>query len=85
MKQFEYEVTDPLGLHARPASELVKVAKEFSSAVKIEKDGKSADARRLIAIMSLGVKQGNKVTVSADGADEDAAIAKLEEFFKANF
>lgn len=84
MKQFDYEVTDPLGIHARPAGELVKVAKTFSSTVTVTKDGKSADAKRLIALMSLGVKQGNKISVSIDGADEDDAAAKIEAYFKEN-
>lgn len=82
MKQFEYEITEPIGIHARPAGELVKFAKEFSSSVTITKDGKSADAKRLIALMSLGVKQGNKVSVSIEGDDEDDAAAKIETYFK---
>ena len=80
MKTFEYTITDELGIHARPAGELVKVTKQFASTIKLDCNGKSADAKRLIAVMSLGAKQGNKITVSVEGADE--AAAKLEEFFK---
>jgi phosphocarrier protein len=82
MKTFEYTITDELGIHARPAGELVKVTKQFASTIKLDCNGKSADAKRLIAVMSLGAKQGNKITVSVEGADEADAAAKLEEFFK---
>lgn len=84
MRQFDYEITDPIGIHARPAGELVKAAKEFVSSVTITKDGKSADVKRLIALMSLGVKQGNKVSVSIEGDDEEEAASKLETYFKEN-
>ena len=84
MKAFEYTITDELGIHARPGGELVKVAKEFSSAIKIECNGKTADAKRLIAVMSLGAKQGRRVSVTVEGADEDAAAEKLEAFFRDN-
>lgn len=84
MKQFEYEITNFLGIHARPAGALVKVAKDFSSKVTVTKDGKSADAKGLIALMSLGVKQGNKVSVSVEGDDEEDAASKLETYFKEN-
>lgn len=84
MKEFKYTVTDPEGIHARPAGELVKKAKEFESAVTITKDGKSADAKRLFALMGLAVKQGHEVVVSAEGPDEDVAIEAMSEFMKTN-
>ena len=84
MKEFKYVVTDPEGIHARPAGELVKKAKEFESAITITKDGKSADAKRIFALMGLAAKQGQEVVVSAEGADEDAAIEAMSEFMKAN-
>ena len=56
MKEFTYTVTDPQGLHARPAGELVKLAKEFSCNVTISKDGKSGDCKKIFNIMGLGVK-----------------------------
>lgn len=84
MKSFEYTITDALGIHARPAGDLVKVAKEFTSAIKISGNGKDADAKRLIAIMSLGIKQGHTVTVCCEGEDEEAACVKVESFLKEN-
>ncbi len=84
MKSFEYRVTDPMGLHARPAGMLVKEAGKFSSVIKVTSGGRSAEATRLFGIMGLAVKCGATVTVSAEGADEDEAIAAMETFFKEN-
>ncbi|MDD2970804.1 MAG: HPr family phosphocarrier protein [Lachnospiraceae bacterium] len=84
MKQFTYKVTDELGIHARPAGLLVKEAAKFQSSIKIKNGTKEADAKRLLNVMTLAVKQGNTVTVAADGADEADAVKTLEAFFKAN-
>ena len=84
MKTFEYTIKDELGIHARPAGLLVKEAKKFESECTITKDGKTKKLTQLMMLMSLGVKQGDTVTVSVDGADEDAAVASLKEFFENN-
>ena len=84
MKTFEYTIKDELGIHARPAGLLVKEAKKYESERTITKDGKTKKLTQLMMLMSLGVKQGETVTVTAEGADEDAAIAGLKEFFEAN-
>ena len=85
MTQFQYTITDPNGLHARPAGLLVKEAQKFSSTVKLTRGEKSADLKRLFAIMGMGVKCGETVEVTADGADEAQAAQVLEQFFKENF
>jgi len=85
MKQFEYTIHDPLGIHARPAGMLVKEAKAFAdTAVIITKGDTTVKATQLMKLMSLGVKQGDVVTVAAEGANEDATIAALKAFFEAN-
>ena len=84
MKIFEYTIKDELGIHAIPAGLLVKEAKKFESECTITKDGKTKKLTQLMMLMSLGVKQGDTVTVSVDGADEDAAVAALKEFFENN-
>ena len=84
MKTFEYTIKDELGIHARPAGLLVKEAKKFESECTITKDGKTKKLTQLMMLMSLGVKQGDTVTISVDGADEDAAVASLKEFFENN-
>lgn len=85
MKAFEYTITDPVGIHARPAGMLAKAAKVLNSTVTIGKaDGKSAVATRLMAVMGLAVKQGDTVTVTVEGGDEAASLAAMEQFFKEN-
>lgn len=85
MKQFTYTVTDPVGIHARPAGLLVKAAKALDSTITITKaDGKSAVAVKLMALMGLGIKQGETVTVTIEGGNEDANAAAMEQFFKDN-
>ena len=82
MKEFTYTITDPEGIHARPAGELVKAAKAFESTIKMNKDGKAADCKRVFALMGLAVKQGQTVTITVEGNDEDAAAKEMENFFK---
>lgn len=84
MKSFSYVIKDELGIHARPAGLLVKEAKQFASNITLECGEKKAAAKGLMSVMGLAVKQGNEVTVTAEGEDEVAAIAALEAFFKAN-
>lgn len=84
MKTFDYIVTDEMGIHARPASYIVKEAKKYASKIVLEYDGKSVEAVRLMAIMELEVKQGHKVTVVADGLDEELAITAMEKLMQEN-
>jgi phosphocarrier protein len=85
MKSFAYTITDEIGIHARPAGLLVKEAKNYQSAITLTSAaGKSADVRKLMALMALAVKHGETVTITAEGADEEMAIAGMEAFFKAN-
>lgn len=84
MKEFSYEITDPLGVHARPAGLLVKQAAGFNSRITISKDGKEVDAKKILGVMSLGAKKDHVITVKADGEDEDAAIEALSTFLKEN-
>lgn len=82
MKTFDYTIKDAIGIHARPAGLIVKKAREFESVFTMTKDGKSADLRKLMALMSLGVKCGDTVTVTAEGVDEDTAVTAMEHFFE---
>jgi phosphocarrier protein HPr len=85
MKQFTYTITDPVGIHARPAGVLAKQAKALDSTVTIAKaDGKSAAATKLMALMGLGIKQGDTVTVTVEGGNEETNAAAMEKFFKDN-
>ena len=81
MKQFQYTIKDELGVHARPAGLLVKLA---TSAITIEKNGKTCDMRKLMAVMGMGIRQGETITVTAEGEDEAAAIEAVEKFLTEN-
>lgn len=85
MKTFEYTITDPVGIHARPAGLLVKEIKSHAgSAVTITKGEKSVNALKLMALMQMGIKQGDTVKVAVEGGDEEGVAAAIEAFFKAN-
>ncbi len=84
MKSFEYTITDPVGIHARPAGVLVKEIKKYASTVTVNKGEKSVNALKLMALMGMGIKQGDTIRVDIDGADEEKAAAEIEAFFKAN-
>lgn len=84
MKTFEYTITDPMGIHARPAGMLVQEFRKYKSRITLSAKGRSTDGRKLMVIMGMGIKQGDRVTVCAEGPDEDAAIAAMENFFREN-
>ena len=84
MLSFEYTVKDPIGIHARPAGMLSREGKKYKSAITVIKNGKSANVLRLMALMGLGVKCGETVTVTVEGEDEEVAFAGIKEFFETN-
>ncbi len=84
MKTFSYEIKDEIGIHARPAGLLVKEAKKYSSKIVLTVNGKNAEATKLMAIMSLGVKKGQTVEITVEGADEDTACENIKAFFEQN-
>lgn len=84
MKKFNYVITDEVGIHARPAGLLVKEAKKYQSKIKISVNGKSAEATKLMAIMTLGVKKGMEIEVTVEGPDEDVTASGMEHFLKEN-
>lgn len=84
MKEFTYTITDPVGIHARPAGMLAKKAAGFKSTVTVIKGEKKADTRRLMALMGLGIKCGETITVQAEGEDEEAAAEAIQAFLTEN-
>lgn len=85
MKSFNYVITDDLGIHARPAGLLVKFAGKYNSKITIQKGEKSADSKRLFALMGLAVKNGDEITVTVDGEDEETSAPEIEKFIQENF
>lgn len=84
MKTFTYTITDELGIHARPAGMITKLTKEYESKITIGRPDKMVDAARVIGIMGLCMKQGDEITVIAEGVDEDAAATAMEALLKEN-
>lgn len=84
MQEFKYTIKDELGIHARPAGLLVKLAAQYKSAITVDTGVKKADAKKIMAVMGAGAKNGTTVTCSADGPDEADAIAALKKFFEEN-
>lgn len=84
MKSFTYTVTDELGLHARPASQLVKESKKYKSTITVSDGVKKTTAAQLMMLMSMGIKKGATVTVSVEGEDEETAYVAIQQFFKDN-
>ena len=84
MVSFTYVIKDELGLHAIPAGALTKEVLKWKSTVTIDNGIKKADARRLIAVMGMGVKKGHEITVSVEGEDEVACMEAMQKFFAEN-
>ena len=84
MKEYNHDIADPLGMHARPAGMLVKAVAGYASKITITAPTGTADAKRLMALMRLAAKQGMELTVTVDGADEEKAAAELQAFLAAN-
>ena len=84
MKIFEYTIKDELGIHARPAGMLAKTAKEFDSEITITKGEKTVGAAKLMALMGLGVKCGDTITVTVNGGDEETAFEGIKTFLENN-
>ncbi len=68
------------GLEARPVALFVQVASQFDSSIYVEYENKKVNAKSIMGMMTLGLAAGEKVTVQADGTDEAAAIARIEEY-----
>lgn len=85
MQKFNYTITDPQGIHARPAGLLVKEAQKYENCnILILKDGKQADAKKLLQVMSMGIKCGNTIEVTIEGDGEEQVTSELEGFLSAN-
>lgn len=81
MVEKQVTVTSKSGLHARPASVLVKEAGRFVSQLTLNKAGKAVDMKSILGVMSLAVMPGEMVVIQAEGSDEQEAIQHLSNLF----
>jgi len=83
MAHFTFEITDDVGLHARPAAQFVRAAAGFSATISVVCGERSADAKSLLEVLQLQAGSGATVTVTADGPDAEAALVALEAALRA--
>jgi phosphocarrier protein HPr len=77
----DYVIIDPHGMHARPATVLLKLARQYKSDFSLKKDGKQIQMKSMLNILSLAAKYGDTVSVIVEGEDETEAAAALDHFF----
>jgi len=77
-EHFDWTVAYPAGLHARPASRWVETARQFAARIRIRSGDQAADAKNLISLLQLGLRQGDVMTVSADGGDASVALKRMQ-------
>ena len=73
----EVDVTAPAGLHARPAAEFAATAARFNSDIRLRRRDREADAKSVLLLLTLDVRQGDRVVVTAEGVDADVAVETL--------
>ena len=81
----EITITNEVGLHARPATYFIQKANEFKSGIWVEKEERRVNAKSLLGVLSLGIMKGTTISLIADGADEQEAVAALRELIETNF
>ncbi|MCQ2515733.1 MAG: HPr family phosphocarrier protein [Saccharofermentans sp.] len=85
MKTFTYTIKNEIGVHVRPAGQLSTAASKYISKVVITNGDKSAEATQILAVMSLGIKCGDEITVNTIGEDEERAAEGIKKFLNENF
>ena len=85
MKSFMYTIKTPIGMHARHAGLLVKEASRFQAEIMLSKGDRSVNAKRILALMGLGIRQGDLIQISIEGEDEDIAAVELKNYIWTQF
>ena len=85
MTEATLTIENKTGIHARPASVFVQTAAKFKSKVQVKAKGKTADAKSILMLMSMGLVKGTELTIIAEGEDEAAAVAELAGLIKSKF
>jgi phosphocarrier protein HPr len=81
----ELVITNPLGMHLRPAQKLVQTVLKFSCEVHIHKDGHRVNAKSIMGLLTLAAARGTRVLVVCDGEDAQTAMAAIRELFESGF
>ena len=75
-------ISDPLGMHMRPASRLAKMAAEYESSVIVNFNGKAFDCKSVMFLMTACIKYNSEIELVCEGPDEEKALAELSEFIE---
>ena len=79
------EIVNPLGLHARPAAEFVKIAAKFTAEISVAKDGYAVNGKSIMGVMTLAAECGSSITIRAEGDDAEAAVQALGDLVRRGF
>ena len=82
MRKIQLEITNTTGLHTRPGTEFVRLAKTFACNIEIQKNDKTANAKSLVKLLKIGISQGDIISLVCQGEDEDHAIESLTDYIK---
>lgn len=88
MEKINLKVTNAVGLHARPASEFVKLATRFKSRISIQnitRASSTVDAKSILGVLTLGVEKDHEIELSAEGEDEMQAVQALRDLIESDF
>lgn len=85
MPEITVTVQNKVGLHARPAALFVQTAQEFASDITVTNGERSANAKSILSVLTLGAHQGAEIVIHAEGEDEGAALDALKELVDDGF
>jgi Phosphotransferase System HPr (HPr) Family len=85
VKTVQAIINNPVGLHARPAAQFTQLAAKYKAKITLQKDETVVDAKSILKILTLGIKQGTSIQITAEGPDEQEAIDALTKLIEANF
>ena len=85
MKEITYTITDPEGIHARPAADIAKLVGKHKSDVTVATATKKANGKSVLMLTTLGAKNGTEVTLTVSGEDEEEVFTQLDDMFKNHF
>lgn len=85
MIKLDLELTNKLGLHARPSAKLAKTAALFKSAITLSRPGQTVDAKSILGLMTMACPQGSVLTLQVDGPDEEVAAEEIRKLFEDRF
>ncbi|MCB1858918.1 MAG: HPr family phosphocarrier protein [Gammaproteobacteria bacterium] len=85
MISYDIDIINKLGMHARAAAKFVTLASQFSSDIKVSREGQSVDGKSIMGVLMLAASQGTRLNLSIEGSDQDAAMEALQNLISNRF